>query len=96
MNAANSSDYIYCINVVSFTFNPIYPQVDSNWSSGNYEEAQRNANIAKVLNIVGFVVGILAWIVSAVIVVVYVVLFAAAAAAANTTVRTSTTRFNFN
>ena len=48
-------------------------QVDSAWSSGNYEEAQRNANIAKILNIVGFVIGILAWIAAIVVIIVQVV-----------------------
>ena len=37
-------------------------QVDSAWSAGNYEEAEQKANIAKILNIVGFVIGSLAWI----------------------------------
>ena len=65
-------------------------QVDSAWSSGNYEEAQRNANIAKILNIIGFVVGILAWVAAIVIIVVQVAVVGSAAA----TVRTSTTTFS--
>ena len=38
-------------------------QVDSAWSAGNHIEAQRSANIAKVLNFVGIGVGIGAWVV---------------------------------
>ena len=38
-------------------------QVDSAWSAGNHIEAQRNANIAKVLNFIGIGVGIAAWII---------------------------------
>ena len=49
-------------------------QVDSAWSSGNYEEAQRNANISKILNIIGFVIGILTWVAVIVAVVVDVAL----------------------
>ena len=60
-------------------------QVDSNWSSGNYAEAQRNANVAKILNIVGFVVGIFAWVVVIVIVIADV-----AVGASRTSTSTST------
>ena len=49
-------------------------QVDFSWSSRNYEEAQRNANIAKILNIIGFVVGILAWVFAIVIIIADVAL----------------------
>ena len=45
-------------------------QVDSAWSSGNYEEAKRNANIAKILNIIGFFIGTLAWVASIILVIV--------------------------
>lgn len=37
-------------------------QVDSAWSSGNYEQARSHSNIAKVLNIIGIVIGSLSWI----------------------------------
>ena len=37
-------------------------QVDSAWSAGNYVEAQRNSDIAKILNIIGIVIGSLAWL----------------------------------
>ena len=43
-------------------------QVDSAWSAGNYEEAKRNATKAKIINIIGFVVGFL--IIIAVVVVI--------------------------
>ena len=62
-------------------------QVDSAWSSGNYEEAQRNANIAKILNIIGFVIGILAWIAAIVIIIVEVAVGAAAVSQSQTSNR---------
>ena len=37
-------------------------KVDSAWNSGRYEEARRNANIAKILNIIGFAFGIAGWV----------------------------------
>ena len=45
-------------------------QVDSAWSSGNYEAAQRNANIAKILNIVGFSVGTVVWAIAVTIIII--------------------------
>ena len=62
-------------------------QVDSAWSSGNYEEAQRNANIAKILNIIGFVIGILAWIAAIVIIIVEVAVGATVASQSQTSNR---------
>ena len=42
----------------------IFPciKVDSAWSSGRYDEARRNANIAKILNFIGIGVGIAGWV----------------------------------
>ena len=37
-------------------------QVDSSWSGGRYDEARSHANIAKILNIIGIVVGSLCWV----------------------------------
>ena len=37
-------------------------KVDSAWNSGRYEEARRNAKIAKILNIIGFAFGIAGWV----------------------------------
>ena len=37
-------------------------KVDSAWNSGRYEEARHNANIAKILNIIGFAFGIAGWV----------------------------------
>ena len=42
-------------------------QVDSAWAAGNHVEAQRSANIAKILNFIGIGVGICAWIVVGII-----------------------------
>ena len=53
-------------------------QVDSAWAAGNYIEAQRNANIAKILNFVGIGVGIGSWVVLGIIVIVYVAVGVAA------------------
>ena len=47
-------------------------QVDSAWAAGNYIEAQRNANIAKILNFVGIGVGIGSWVVVMIVVIVNV------------------------
>ena len=45
-------------------------QVDSAWSSGDYEAARRNANIAKILNIVGFSVGTVVWVIAVTIIII--------------------------
>ena len=37
-------------------------QVDSAWSSGNHEQARSHSNIAKIINIIGIVIGSLCWI----------------------------------
>ena len=55
-------------------------KVDSAWSSGRYDEAQKNANIAKVLNFIGIGVGIASWVVVGIIIIVRVVLTVAIAA----------------
>ena len=47
-------------------------QVDSAWSSGNYEEAQRNANIAKILNFIGYVIGTLSWVAGIIIAILHI------------------------
>ena len=47
--------------------NNIIAQVDSAWAAGNHIEAQRSANIAKILNFIGIGVGICAWIVVGII-----------------------------
>ena len=44
-------------------------QADSAWSSGNYEDARRNASIAKILNIVGFSIGTLAWVIAVILII---------------------------
>lgn len=58
--------------------------MDSAWAAGNHDEARRNSDIAKVLNIIGFVVGGIVWaiIIVGVITVVAVVGTTAASAAA--------------
>ena len=37
--------------------------MDSAWSTGNYQSAQQNSNTAKILNYVGFAIGIVFWII---------------------------------
>ena len=37
-------------------------QVDSFWSSGQYQQARDYSNTAKILNIVGIVVGSICWL----------------------------------
>ena len=54
-------------------------QVDSAWAAGNHIEAQRSANIAKVLNFVGIGVGIGAWIIVGIIVIANIAIGVSAA-----------------
>jgi hypothetical protein len=35
--------------------------VDSSWSTGNYQSAQQSSNTTKILNYVGFAIGIVFW-----------------------------------
>lgn len=50
-----------------------FPQVDSSWSSRQYDEARHSAKTAKILNIVGFAIGISAWAVSGIVVIIYLI-----------------------
>ena len=53
-------------------------QVDSSWTAQRPVEARSNSNTAKVLNIVGFTIGIIAYAITAVFVIIYlIVIFAA-------------------
>lgn len=56
-------------------------QVDSAWSAGNYESARSSANTAKILNIVGFVIGGIIWVVTGIIVIASAAVSASAASA---------------
>ena len=47
-------------------------QADSAWTCGNYEDARRSANIAKILNIVGFSIGTLAWVIAVILIIISV------------------------
>ena len=58
-------------------------QVDSAWAAGNYEDAKSKSNIAKILNIIGFIVGSLVWIIAVIIIIASAVTSAAAINAAN-------------
>ena len=66
--------------------------MDSSWSSGQYEQARSHSNIAKVLNIIGIVVGSLVWVGVAIGVIYSIVV---AAIAANAAV-SSFNNFEFN
>ena len=52
--------------------------MDSAWSSGDYQSARNNSNVAKVLNFVGIGIGIAAWVMTGIITVIVIVLAAAA------------------
>lgn len=41
----------------------VLQKVDSAWTAGNYEEARRHSNVAKVLDFVGIGIGIGVWII---------------------------------
>ena len=63
---------------------PFPLQVDSSWTAQRPVEARSNANTAKVLNIVGFTIGIIAYAITAVIVIIYlIVIFAAVGSASS-------------
>ena len=49
-------------------------QVDSAWALGNYEKAKRNANISKIFNIIGFIIGALLWLTAIISIIVSIVL----------------------
>ena len=49
-------------------------QVDSAWALGNYEKAKRNANISKIFNIIGFIIGALLWLIAIISIIVSIVL----------------------
>ena len=49
-------------------------KVDSSWSSGQYEQARSHANIAKILNIIGIVVGSTCWVGVAVLIIYQIVI----------------------
>lgn len=67
--------YSYCCDSLFFK-----SKVDSAWSSGNYEEARRQSNVAKVLNYIGIGIGIAGWVIVGIIVVLRIALAAAFAA----------------
>ena len=60
-----------------FCSHTTFPKVDSAWSSGNYEEARRQSNIAKVLNFIGIGIGIGVWAVVGIYVVAQIAISAA-------------------
>ena len=62
----------------------LFFQVDSAWSAGNYESARSSAKTAKILNIVGFVIG---GITCAGVVVGIIVIVTATAASAAVAIR---------
>lgn len=47
--------------------------MDSAWSAGNYQSARHNSNVAKVLNYVGFAIGIVGWVIAGIMIVVQVI-----------------------
>ena len=47
--------------------------MDSAWSAGNYQSARHNSNVAKVLNYVGFAIGIVGWVIAGIVIVVQVI-----------------------
>ena len=63
----------FCLFFFWFFFSCII-KVDSAWNSGNYEEARRNANIAKILNFIGIGVGIAGWVGVGIYVIVQIVI----------------------
>lgn len=58
-------------------------QVDSAWTSGNYEEARRNANIARILNFIGIGLGIGGWVVVGIYVLAQIIITVSVSAAAS-------------
>ena len=62
-----------------------HAQVDSSWAAGNYEDARSKANMAKILNIIGFIVGSVSWV----IVLIIIIASAALRVAAEASLRSS-------
>lgn len=58
---------MFLLNVFVLKINA-FLQADSAWSCGNYQDARHSANVAKLLNIIGFSIGVLVWIITIVIV----------------------------
>ena len=62
-------------------FTLYHAQVDSSWAAGNYEDARSKANMAKILNIIGFIIGSVSWVISLIIIIATVATTAAQIAA---------------
>ena len=71
-------------------------QVDSAWSSGNYQQARSHSSIAKILNIIGIVVGSLSWIGVGIYIIYAIVTAAITASAAAATSFNTFNRNDFN
>lgn len=52
-------------------------KVDSAWSAGNYDEARRHSNVAKILNFIGIGIGIGVWVVFGIYVLAQIIVVAA-------------------
>lgn len=48
--------------------------MDSAWAAGNYDEAKRSANMAKILNFIGLGVGIALWAFFGIIIIASIVI----------------------
>lgn len=85
--------YNQSINLVAII---IILQVDSAWSSQRYNEARQNSNTAKILNIVGLVIGIIAWAITGVIVVINLIVFFVALGTANSYDTSTNTDYTYS
>ena len=51
--------------------------MESSWSSGQYEAAHSHSNVAKTLNIIGIVVGMVLWLAVLIGIIYYIATIAA-------------------
>lgn len=58
-------------------------QVDSAWSGRRLDEARSNSNTAKILNIVGFIIGIGAYVIVAIVVIIQIIVSVVITSSAN-------------
>ncbi len=47
--------------------------MDPAWSAGNYQSARHNSTVAKVLNIVGFSIGIVGWMIAGIAIIAQII-----------------------
>ena len=81
ISSALSKMFNHFIPMYIMHFTLYHAQVDSSWAAGNYEDARSKSNMAKILNIIGFIVGSVSWVIALIIIIASAVTTAARVAA---------------